>query len=766
MGTWYRTGTVAVTNGSPDVVGTSTLFLSQASVGDVFIGPDLALYEITAITDDTHLAIKKLNGTAAYNGSTLSAQVYAIIRNFTSTLPAELASDLAALVAKYHATMDEMVAWLSGTGSVTLHDAAGNAYTVMTPAAVQAGVNGRLSKSVAGSSNVTLNSTEAGNGFLEFTGALTGNINVIVPASAHGYFIFNNTSGAYTLTVKTASGTGTAVAQGARALVECDATNVVNPLTSIPGNLSIVGTLTVSGAITYGGVTLSNAVTGTGNMVLATSPAITTSLTTGSTTFSLVNATASTVNFAAGASTALNIGHASGTNTILGATNFSQTVTLIAPVLGTPASGNLVNATGYVGTSSLVTVGALNSGSITSGFGSIDVGADAISGGAATFTTGSFSGTITKTNTAATSSNFFLASGSTTNYSFGRTTNTSGDLVWGVEGSAAGQVITGAIAYAGFIGSFAAKEFAIASNGIATLISNAAGTGVTIPGTLAVTGAVTIPGATTTSGGLSVYNGAGAGQGQLHASINWSYGSYFYEGGASGQNAAATVIGVTKNSSTSRSINAAGTVNASGADYAEYERKAAGVISIEKGQLVGFDAQGKVTDRWNDAISFGVKSTDPGYTGGDVWGSEEAIGMKRPVKPVLDAPQKPKPLLKEAPEKERTAYDAALKAWQKEGAPAFAKHETAMQKYSSQLGTFEGLIESARQQVDRISYCGKVPVNAKGAKSGDYIIPVELAGGISAIAKAMPTFDEYRIAVGQVRRVLDDGRAEIAVKVS
>ena len=79
---------------------------------------------------------------------------------------------------------------------------------------------------------------------------------------------------------------------------------------------------------------------------------------------------------------------------ITGATTNGTALTLIAPVLGTPASGNLVNATGYVGTSSLVTVGALNSGSITSGFGSIDVGADAISGGAITGTTGTFSSTV------------------------------------------------------------------------------------------------------------------------------------------------------------------------------------------------------------------------------------------------------------------------------------------------------------------------------------------------------------------------------------
>ena len=42
-----------------------------------------------------------------------------------------------------------------------------------------AAVAGRLSKSVAGSSNITLTTTEARNQILEFTGTLTGNINVV-----------------------------------------------------------------------------------------------------------------------------------------------------------------------------------------------------------------------------------------------------------------------------------------------------------------------------------------------------------------------------------------------------------------------------------------------------------------------------------------------------------------------------------------------------------------------------------------------------------
>ncbi|MGI8426331.1 MAG: DUF2793 domain-containing protein [Actinomycetota bacterium] len=90
---------------------------------------------------------------------------------------------------------------------------------------------GRLSKSVAGGSDVTLSAEEARNQILELTGALTANIDVIVPAAPWKWIVYNNTTGAFTLTVKTASGTGVAVTQGKRALLYADGTNVVQSLT-------------------------------------------------------------------------------------------------------------------------------------------------------------------------------------------------------------------------------------------------------------------------------------------------------------------------------------------------------------------------------------------------------------------------------------------------------------------------------------------------------------------------------------------------------
>lgn len=90
---------------------------------------------------------------------------------------------------------------------------------------------GFLLLSVAGSSNVTLTRTQGLNKLFKFTGALTGNISVLFPAalgSAREFVVWNATTGAYTLTVKTTAGgsAGVAVTQGTKALLAHDDTDV------------------------------------------------------------------------------------------------------------------------------------------------------------------------------------------------------------------------------------------------------------------------------------------------------------------------------------------------------------------------------------------------------------------------------------------------------------------------------------------------------------------------------------------------------------
>lgn len=99
---------------------------------------------------------------------------------------------------------------------------------------------------------------------------------------------------------------------------------------------------------------------------------------------------------------------------------------------------------------------------------------------------------------------------------------------------------------------------------------------------------------------------------------------HFYSGNTngatSGESGTAAIFKFTKDSNTGRSINAAGTINASGADYAEYIEKENPNDFFDKGEVCGVNAEGKLSKSYSRSHSFVVKSTDPAYVGGDKWG--------------------------------------------------------------------------------------------------------------------------------------------------
>jgi len=57
--------------------------------------------------------------------------------------------------------------------------------------------------------------------------ALTANRNLVVPTVVGEWYVTNSTTGGQTITIKTAAGTGIAIANGKTALVECDGVNVL-----------------------------------------------------------------------------------------------------------------------------------------------------------------------------------------------------------------------------------------------------------------------------------------------------------------------------------------------------------------------------------------------------------------------------------------------------------------------------------------------------------------------------------------------------------
>ncbi len=167
-------------------------------------------------------------------------------------------------------------------------------------------------------------------------------------------------------------------------------------------------------------------------------------------------------------------------------------------------------------------------------------------------------------------------------------------------------------------------------------------------------------------------------------------------------NTPATCLKIGGTNSTSRSISAAGTVNVSGNDYAEYMTKAI-TDDISKGDVVGINSDCLLTNIFSDAISFVIKSTDPSFVGGDIWGIESED---------------------------------------------------------------EDDIEEARIKVDRVAFSGQVPCNVTGASVGDYIIPVASSDGkITGEAVTNPTFEQYKISVGKVWKIMENGNSWVAVKI-
>lgn len=88
-----------------------------------------------------------------------------------------------------------------------------------------------VSINIGGTGDYTLSGAQLNRVAYQLTGVLTGNRNLIVPASVQQYWIDNSTTGAFSLTVKTAAGSGEAVIQGSRNILYCDGTNVTTAVT-------------------------------------------------------------------------------------------------------------------------------------------------------------------------------------------------------------------------------------------------------------------------------------------------------------------------------------------------------------------------------------------------------------------------------------------------------------------------------------------------------------------------------------------------------
>jgi hypothetical protein len=289
---------------------------------------------------------------------------------------------------------------------------------------VNAGITSLLDSSIAGAAavvmtdaNYTLTSVngaadEARQMFLTVTGTLSAARNVICPTNSKLYFIKNSTTGGFAITLKTSAGTGISVPNGKVMALQVNGTDVVDAVTyftsldagsinattldltnievtnikakdgtaamQIADSTGVVSVtaapvltaLTASQAVFTNAskVLVSNAITGTGNVVMSTSPTLVTpalgtptalvgtnitgtasGLTAGNVTTNanLTGAVTSVGNATSlGSFTSLQLLTALTDETGTGANVFATSPTLVTPILGTPQSVTLTNGTG------------------------------------------------------------------------------------------------------------------------------------------------------------------------------------------------------------------------------------------------------------------------------------------------------------------------------------------------------------------------------------------------------------------------------------
>lgn len=256
---------------------------------------------------------------------------------------------------------------------------------------------------------------------------------------------------------------------------------------------------------------------------------------------------------------------------------------------------------------------------------------------------------------------------------------------------------------------------------------------------------------------------------QGNANLEISASALFFVSSGAMNNAIGTALSVGYNTQTGRSIVTTGTITGGGADYAEYLIKALLCGAIAPGQIVGIDADGKLTDKWDRAVTFVSKSTNPCMVGGDNWAQE--LGA-RPSAPV-----------RETPITEQELVSPAVPADEASGTPAIAAvyrtiniapgdtDEVWVAKeavHVAAVHAFDAALEALRQTVDRIAFAGQVPVNVLGATPGQYIVPVRDGEGIAGMAMDEDdmTLLQYMRAIGKVIAIENDGRARIIVKVA
>lgn len=116
-------------------------------------------------------------------------------------------------------------------------------------------ISGYVTQAMLPAADVTLSMSNGAdsttrNMYIECTGTMSQANNLIVPTNKKLYFIYNNTTGGFAITVKTALGSSVSVPNAAKMVLVCNGSGIVEAINNVNfTNLSITG-LTASGNVT------------------------------------------------------------------------------------------------------------------------------------------------------------------------------------------------------------------------------------------------------------------------------------------------------------------------------------------------------------------------------------------------------------------------------------------------------------------------------------------------------------------------------------
>ena len=161
-------------------------------------------------------------------------------------------------------------------------------------------------------------------------------------------------------------------------------------------------------------------------------------------------------------------------------------------------------------------------------------------------------------------------------------------------------------------------------------------------------------------------------------------------------NGAAATMKIGSISSTGRSINATGTINSSGADYAEYISYSSSITTtLQKADICGIDNSGNLTNIYANAIRFVIVSTNPSFVGGDNYntGSYNNIDMFS-IDPSIN-------------------YSGPVPYTQAIPSPTYTNSQIIPLDSSYNVSPYNTPLINYQNSpnVSQISFCGRVPVN-------------------------------------------------------